>query len=75
MQVTWVRFLGVEDPLERKWQPTSVFFPGESHGQRSPADYTFHVITRARYNLVTKPPPKKKKKKKKNHHLEKGKNG
>ena len=23
----------------RKWQPTPVFLPGESHGQRSLADY------------------------------------
>ena len=32
-----VQSLGQEDPLERgmAWQPTSVFLPGESHGQRS----------------------------------------
>ena len=30
-----VRSLGREDPLERKWQPTPVFLPGESHGPRS----------------------------------------
>ena len=24
-----------EDPLEEVWQPTAVFLPGESHGQRS----------------------------------------
>ena len=36
MQETWVRSLVWEDPLERKeWQPTPVFLPGESHGQRS----------------------------------------
>ena len=27
-----VQSLGWEDPLEREWQPTSVFLPGESHG-------------------------------------------
>ena len=27
-------------PLERKWQPTAVFLPGESHGQRSLAGYS-----------------------------------
>ena len=27
--------LGWEDPWRRKWQPTLVFLPGESHGQRS----------------------------------------
>ena len=26
--------LGMEDPLERKWQPTIVFLPRKSHGQR-----------------------------------------
>ena len=27
-------------PWRRKWQPTPVLLPGESHGQRSPADYS-----------------------------------
>ena len=37
VQETWVQFLGREDrfPWRRKWQPTPVFLPGESHGQRS----------------------------------------
>ena len=26
-------------PWRRKWQPTPVFLPGESHGQRSLVDY------------------------------------
>ena len=26
-------------PWRRKWQPTPVFLPGKSHGQRSLADY------------------------------------
>jgi len=34
-----VQSLGQEDPLEEAWQPTSVFLPGESHGQRSMAPY------------------------------------
>ena len=29
---TWVRSLGQEGPLEKKWQPTPVFLPGKSHG-------------------------------------------
>ena len=33
MQETRVRSLGWEDGA---WQPTPVFLPGESHGQRSP---------------------------------------
>ena len=39
-QNTRVRFLGQEDPLEKKWKPTPVFLPGESHGQRSFAGYS-----------------------------------
>ena len=35
MQEMWVPFLGREDPLRRKWQPTPVFLPGKSQGQRS----------------------------------------
>ena len=31
----WVRKI----PWRRAWQPTPVFFPGESHGQRSMAGY------------------------------------
>ena len=39
MQETWVQSLGWEDPQRRAWQPTPVFLPGESHGQRSLASY------------------------------------
>ena len=38
MRETWVQSMGREDPLE-KWQPTPVFLPGESHGQRSLVGY------------------------------------
>ena len=31
----WVRKI----PWRRKWQPTSLFLPGKSHGQRSLVDY------------------------------------
>ena len=34
-----VQSLGREDPLEKEMQPTPVFLPGESHGQRSLAGY------------------------------------
>ena len=40
MQETWVRSLGRKDPLERKWQPTLVFLPGESHGWRGLVGYS-----------------------------------
>ena len=39
-QETWVQPLGQEDLLRRAWQPTLVFLPGESHGQKSMASYT-----------------------------------
>ena len=32
----WVRKI----PWRRKWQPTPIFLPGKSHGQRSLASYT-----------------------------------
>ena len=35
VQETRVQPLGQEDPWRREWQPTPVFLPGESHGQRS----------------------------------------
>ena len=40
MQETQVRSLGWEDPLEKEWQPTPVFLPGELHGQRSLVGYS-----------------------------------
>ena len=35
VQEAWVQSLGQEDPWRREWEPTPVFLPGESHGQRS----------------------------------------
>ena len=35
MQESWVQFLGHEGPLGKGRQPTLVFLPGKSHGQRS----------------------------------------
>ena len=54
-------YLGLIPGLERflwrrKWQPTPVFWPRESHGQRAWQD-TVHGVTRARYDLATKPLP------------------
>ena len=40
MQESWVQYPRWADPLEREWQPTPVFLPGESHGQRSLAGYS-----------------------------------
>ena len=40
MQETQVGSLGWEDPLEEETQPTLVFMPGESRGQRSLAGYS-----------------------------------
>ena len=36
----WVRKI----PWSRKWQPTSVFLPGKSHGQRSLVGYSLWII-------------------------------
>ena len=40
MPETRVRSLGQEDPWRRKWQPTPVLLPGESHGGRSLVGYS-----------------------------------
>ena len=32
--------LGRDDPWKKAWQPTPVFLPGESHGQRGLAVYS-----------------------------------
>ena len=39
MWETRIQSLGWEDPLEKEMQPTPVFLPEESHGQRSLAGY------------------------------------
>ena len=43
-------------PWRRKWQPTPVFLPEESHGQRDRGAClaTVHGVTRVRHELVTK---------------------
>jgi len=39
--------------LRRKWQPTPVFLPGKSHGQRSLAGVQSMGLQRVRHNLAT----------------------
>ena len=39
---------------EKKWQPTPVFFPGESHRQRSLVGYSPWGCERVKHNLATK---------------------
>ena len=39
-QETWVRSLGMEDNPEKGTQPTPVFLPEKSNGQRSLAGYS-----------------------------------
>ena len=40
MQETQHQSLGQEDPLEKGWQPTPVFLPRGSYGQRSLVGYS-----------------------------------
>ena len=40
-------------PWRRAWQPTPVFLPGESHGQRSLAGLQSMGLQRLRHNWVT----------------------
>ena len=46
----WVR----KTPWRRKWQPTPVFLPGKSHGQRSLAGFSPWGCKRVRCDLETK---------------------
>ena len=46
----WVRKI----PWRRKWQPTPVFLPGESHGQRSLVGYSPWGHKRVGHNLAIK---------------------
>ena len=41
-------------PSRRKWQPTPVFLPKKSHGQRSMGGYSPWGCKRVRYDLVIK---------------------
>ena len=52
MQETQVQYLGWEDPLEKGIQPTPVFLPGESHGQRFLEGYSLWG-RRVRHDWVT----------------------
>ena len=44
-------------PWRRKWQPTPVFLPGKSYGQRSLAGLQYIGVARVGHNLAIKPPP------------------
>ena len=44
----WVR----KTPWRRKWQPTPIFLPGKSHGQRNLAGYSpYQVVTKSQAGL------------------------
>ena len=47
MQETQVWSLGQEDPLRRAWQPTPVFWPGESNGQRRVWQARVHRVSKS----------------------------
>ena len=49
-QEIWVQSLGQKQALEKAWQPTPEFLPGESHGQRRPAGYSPWGHKRARHD-------------------------
>ena len=54
-QETQVRFLVGKFPWRRKWQPTPVLLPRESHEQRSLAGYCpWGQSERVRHDLATK---------------------
>ena len=54
MQEMQVQFLGGEDSLERKWQPTPVLLFGKFHGQRSLVGCSPWGHQRVKHNSATK---------------------
>ena len=52
MQETWVPWVR-KSPWRRKWQPTPVFLPGKSCGQRSLTGYSPCGHERVKHDLVT----------------------
>ena len=48
---TWVRSLGREAPWRRKWQPTAVFLPEKSHGQRGAWWAAVHGVAKSQAGL------------------------
>ena len=54
-QETWIRSLGQEDPLEKEWQPTPVFLPGESPWTEEAGGlYSPWGLKRVEHDLVAK---------------------
>ena len=53
MQEIQVQTLVQEDLLRRGWQPTPIFFPGKSHGQRNLVGYSPWGVNRVRHDLAT----------------------
>ena len=51
--LTWVQFLDQKIPWRRKWQPTPVFLPGKSQGQKEPGGLQFMGSKRVRHDLMT----------------------
>ena len=52
MRETWVQSLG--DPLERAWQPTPAFLPGESPWTEEPGGLKYTESQRVWHDSVTK---------------------
>ena len=53
-QEMWVQSLDRTIPWRKKWQPTPVFWPGKSHGQRSLGRLRYMGVPRVGHDLVTK---------------------
>ena len=46
LQEMWVQSLDQEHPWNRKWQPTSIFWPGKFHEESSLVGYTVHGVAK-----------------------------
>ena len=50
-QEVWVQSLDGKTPWRRAWQPSPVFLPGESHGQRSLVAYVWSMVSPSQTRL------------------------
>ena len=53
MQEIQFQSLGQEDSRRKKWEPTPVFYPGKSHGQRNMVGYSPWGYRRVRHDLTS----------------------
>ena len=57
MQEIWVRFLGLQDPLEKEMATHSSILAWKNPMDRGAGQATVHGVIKVGHDLMTKPPP------------------